>query len=150
AATGQNAGKTTTSLGLIAGFQKRQSAVGFMKPVGQEYIEVETGQHAGKDVLLVKSHFPLKDPYEEMSPALLPRGYTRAHLDGRVDHKDLTDKILKCFHSIRKRNQVAVIEGTGHIGVGSIVDLNNAQVAALLKVPIILIASGGLGSSFDE
>jgi dethiobiotin synthase len=150
AATGQNVGKTTTSLGLIAGFQKRQSAVGFMKPVGQEYIEVETGQHVDKDVLLFKSHFQLKDPYEEMSPVLFPRGFTRDYLDGRVDHKDLTDKILKCFHAIRKRNQMTVIEGTGHIGVGSIVNLNNAQVAALLKIPIILIASGGLGSSFDE
>src|SRR4029077_13711634 len=28
--------------------------------------------------------------------------------------------------------------------------LNNAQVAALLKSPVLLIASGGLGSSFDE
>jgi phosphate acetyltransferase len=150
AATGQNVGKTTTCLGLISGLKKRHASVGFMKPIGQEYIEVETGQHVDKDVLLFKSHFQLNDPYEEMSPVLFPRGFTRDYLDGKVDHKDLTEKILKCFHAIQKRNRITVIEGTGHTGVGSIVDLNNAQVAALLKVPVILIASGGLGSSFDE
>ena len=45
---------------------------------------------------------------------------------------------------------MTVVEGTGHTGVGSIVELNNAQVASLLKTPLVLIASGGLGSSFDE
>lgn len=150
AATGQNVGKTTACLGLIAGLKKRHASVGFIKPVGQEHIETETGIHVDKDVLLFKSHFKLKDPYEEMSPVLFPRGFTRDYLDGKVDHEDLVQKILNCFLMIRKRNRVTVIEGTGHTGVGSIVDLNNAQVAALLKVPVILIASGGLGSSFDE
>ncbi|MBU6149534.1 MAG: AAA family ATPase, partial [Verrucomicrobia bacterium] len=46
--------------------------------------------------------------------------------------------------------QVLVVEGTGHMGVGSILDLNNAQVAKELNLPVLLIASGGLGSSFDE
>jgi BioD-like phosphotransacetylase family protein len=30
------------------------------------------------------------------------------------------------------------------------VELNNAQVASLLQVPMVIVASGGLGSSFDE
>lgn len=150
AATGQNVGKTTTCLGLVSGLKKRHKSIGFIKPVGQEYIETETGIHVDKDVLLFKSYFKLQDPYEEMSPVLFPRGFTRDYLDGNVDHQDLVEKILHSFKSITKRNAITVIEGTGHTGVGSIVDLNNAQVAALLKCPIILIASGGLGSSFDE
>ena len=28
--------------------------------------------------------------------------------------------------------------------------MNNAQVAALLKLPVILVAPGGVGSSFDQ
>jgi hypothetical protein len=150
AATGQNVGKTTTCLGLVSGLKKRIPSVGFMKPVGQEYVETETGAHVDKDVLLFKSHFDLQDPYEEMSPVLFPRGFTRDFLDGRVDQKDLVAKICRSFNSIRSRNEMTVIEGTGHTGVGSIVDLNNAQVAAHLKSPLILVASGGLGSSFDE
>src|SRR5689334_1552277 len=150
AATGQNVGKTTTCLGLVAGLKKRFKSVGFMKPVGQEHVEIETGIRVDKDVVLFKSHFKLKDPYEEMSPVLFPRGFTRDYLDGRVDHEDLVGKIVRSHQSITERNAMTVIEGTGHTGVGSIVDLNNAQVAALLKCPILLVASGGLGSSFDE
>lgn len=150
AATGQNVGKTTTCIGLLAGLKKRHKSVGFLKPVGQEYIETETGLHVDKDVLLFKSYFKLQDPYEEMSPVLFPRGFTRDFLDGKVDHRDLSGKILRSFQAIASRSAVTVIEGTGHTGVGSIVDLNNAQVASLLKCPVILIASGGLGSSFDE
>ncbi|MBI3508023.1 MAG: AAA family ATPase [Chlamydiia bacterium] len=150
AATGQNIGKTTTCLGLMAGLIKRGLSVGFLKPIGQEYIETEFGVHVDKDVVLFKSHFQLNDPYEEMSPVLFPRGFTRDYLDGKIDHGHLVEKIEKAFRAIQTRYEAAVIEGTGHTGVGSIVDLNNAQVAAKLKCPMILVASGGLGSSFDD
>jgi BioD-like phosphotransacetylase family protein len=36
------------------------------------------------------------------------------------------------------------------LGVGSIVNINNAQVAGLLGLDIILVASGGIGSCFDQ
>lgn len=150
AATGQNVGKTTTCLGLVSGLKKRHKAVGFLKPVGQEHIETEAGVHVDKDVVLFKSYFKLPDPYEEMSPVLFPRGFTRDYLDGRVDHANLVTKIKDSYAAIISRNDITVIEGTGHTGVGSIVDLNNAQVAAMLKSPVIIVASGGLGSSFDE
>ena len=150
AATGQNVGKTTTCLGLVSGLKKRFESVGFMKPVGQEHIETETGVHVDKDVVLFKSHFELKDSYEEMSPVLFPRGFTRDYLDGKVDHKDLVEKIGASYAAIAKRNEAFVVEGTGHTGVGSIVDLNNAQFAALLKCPVVLVASGGRGSAFDD
>lgn len=150
AATGQNVGKTTLCLGLISGLLKHYDSVGFIKPVGQEHIEVEEKIPVDKDVALFKSYFQLKDPYSEMSPVLFPRGFTRDFLDGRVSHENLKEKILSSYAEISKRHAITVIEGTGHTGVGSIVNLNNAQVASLLKAPVILIASGGLGSSFDE
>lgn len=150
AATGQNIGKTTTCLGLLAGLKKRYQQAGYLKPVGQEYMETETGVHVDKDVLLFRSTFELYDSYEEMSPVLFPKRFTRDYLDGKVDTNSLVQKIKHAYKAISTRYPVTVIEGTGHMGVGSIVGLNNAQVAALLGVPMILIASGGLGSSFDE
>jgi len=46
--------------------------------------------------------------------------------------------------------QFTVVEGTGHTGVGSIVDCNNARIAAELGVDMVLVANGGLGSAFDD
>ena len=40
--------------------------------------------------------------------------------------------------------------GTGHVGVGSIVDMSNSQVAALVGADVVLVANGGLGSAFDD
>ena len=40
AATRQNDGKTTTSLGLLAALQKYHPRVGYIKPVGQRLVEI--------------------------------------------------------------------------------------------------------------
>ncbi|MGE5196109.1 MAG: AAA family ATPase [Anaerolineae bacterium] len=150
AATGQNIGKTTVCLGLLSGLLKRYSHVGFMKPVGQQHLEIQGGHFVDKDVMLFKEWFHLKSTPLEMSPVLIPQGFTKRFLDGMIKREDLAIKIQESFFSIQREHDFTLVEGTGHVGVGSIIDLNNAQVAALLGLPIILIATGGIGSAFDE
>ncbi|WP_420420935.1 phosphotransacetylase family protein [Simkania sp.] len=149
AATGQHVGKTTTCLGLMAGLIKRHKQVGFLKPIGQEHVETETGIRVDKDVLLFKDHFKLQDDYSLMSPVLFPRGFTRDYLDGKIEESSMQEKIATSFEAIKTQNKCLVVEGTGHVGVGSIVNFSNARVASELNLPLIIIASGGLGSSFD-
>lgn len=149
AATGQHVGKTTTCLGLVSGLLKKHKNVGFIKPIGQEHVEIETGVYVDKDVLLFKDHFHLKQDEAAMSPVLFPRGFTRDFLDGKVEEKDLQSRIEESYKAISKSSEAIVIEGTGHVGVGSIVNFSNARVASLLELPMILVASGGLGSAFD-
>ncbi len=43
-----------------------------------------------------------------------------------------------------------MVEGTGHAGVGSVFDMSNGDVAALLDVRVIIISSGGIGRPIDE
>ena len=123
--------------------------MGFIKPIGQEHVEIETGVYVDKDVVLFKDHFHLKQSEASMSPVLFPRGFTRDFLDGKVKEEDLQSKIEESYKTISKSSDAIVIEGTGHVGVGSIVNFSNARVASLLGLPMILVASGGLGSSFD-
>ncbi|MCB1085020.1 MAG: AAA family ATPase [Chlamydiia bacterium] len=149
AATGQHVGKTTTCLGLVSGLRKRRKHVGFLKPIGQEHIEIETGIHVDKDVLLFKDHFGLEEKEEVMSPVLFPRGFTRDYLDGKVQEEELKERIEASFREITKNNGFVVVEGTGHVGVGSIANFSNARVASLLGLEMLIVASGGLGSSFD-
>lgn len=150
ASTGQNVGKTTTCLGLLSGLKKLYPRVAFMKPVGQEHVETETGLHVDKDVILFKEHFGLGCPYEEMSPVLFPPGFTKKILEGEVDGKELSEKISRSFNTLKNSHDFVLVEGTGHVGVGSIANLNNAQVASMLDLSVILVAPGGLGSAFDE
>ena len=43
-----------------------------------------------------------------------------------------------------------LIEGTGHAGVGAVIGLSNAQVAAMLGSPAVIVSEGGVGRPIDE
>lgn len=149
-ATGQNVGKTTLCLGLIALLEKRYSNIGFIKPVGQRHVKTESGTPVDKDVVLFKKHFDLNDAYTDMSPILFPKGFTRNYIDGAYDNEDFEATIKSAYQKISKGKDYTIVEGTGHIGVGSITDLNNARVAKALGLDVILISTGGIGKAFDE
>jgi dethiobiotin synthetase len=136
AATRQHVGKTSTCLGLVSGLTKRFGRVGFIKPVGQEHVKAENVR-VDKDVKLVREHFSLTHcRLEQMSPVVIPAGYTRKYLD-KVDGFGDTEQLYKInssFAAIRDSSDFVVVEGTGHVGVGSICNVSNAQVAAMLGV----------------
>jgi hypothetical protein len=83
AATRQHVGKTTVSLAVLSGLTKRFDKIGFVKPVGQQHVKVESKNsgkeiRVDKDVELIKEHFHLDHlDYEDMSPILIPGGYTK-------------------------------------------------------------------------
>ncbi len=149
-ATGQNVGKTTICLGAISGLLKRYSDIGFIKPVGQQHVKVDDGIMVDKDVVLFKKRFSLPHHWEEMSPVIIPAGYTRRFLDGEFTVDELKKKIVSSFERMVENNSYTVVEGTGHIGVGSIIGLNNAKVASILGLDMVIIVTGGLGSAIDE
>jgi len=156
AATKQHVGKTTTSLALMSGLQKRFPKVGFIKPVGQQHVDVfsktlGTYIQVDKDICLLKEQFHLDHiDYRHMSPVIIPRGYTKKYIDGKISFDDQVKEIDSAFSEVDKASDVVLIEGTGHCAVGSIVNVNNAKVANLLGASMLLIANGGLGSAFDE
>ncbi|GLD98038.1 hypothetical protein PINS_up006735 [Pythium insidiosum] len=152
AATRQHVGKTSTCLGLLQGLTSRIENIGFLKPVGQQSVLVEDNSlRVDKDVAVAKEIFHLNEcHYADMSPVVIPPGYTRDFLDGKITLESQLQKIRQSFERITSLNDYTIVEGTGHTGVGSIVDINNARIAAELGVDMILIANGGIGSAFDD
>ena len=150
AATGQNVGKTTLCLGLLSGLRKRRTAVGFLKPIGQQHAASFDGSEVDKDVILFKDHFHLTPSYTAMSPVICPHGFTKDYLDHKFEEKNLLQKITESFEQLARENEFVLVEGTGHIGVGSIFHLNNAKIAKHLGIDVVIVVTGGLGSSFDE
>ena len=59
-------------------------------------------------------------------------------------------EIQEAYKSLTQKNDFVVVEGTGHAGVGSVFNMSNADVAALLGIKVILVSIGGIGSSIDE
>jgi BioD-like phosphotransacetylase family protein len=147
AATGQNRGKTTASLGLLEGFLRRGLKAGFMKPVGQRTV-IDDGEPADEDAVLMRTTFKLLEPYSVLSPVHIPRGFTKAYIAGEVV-EDLGARIAKA-HASFANHDVLLIEGTGHAGVGAVIGLSNATVAARLGAPAIIVSEGGVGRPIDE
>jgi phosphate acetyltransferase len=157
AATGMHVGKTTLSLGVFRGLEAKwgHGRVAYCKPLGQRYKDVllPDGRtiKVDPDVETVRNFFKLdKFAWEHMSPVVFPPGYTRKVIDGRIQTADLLHKIKDSFTALATNSDFTLLEGSGHIGVGSIVNLNNAQVAGALGVDVVMIAPGGLGVSFDQ
>ena len=147
AATGQNRGKTTASLGLMDGFLRRGLRAGFMKPVGQRTV-IDDGQPADEDAVLMRTVFGLQEPYSVLSPVHIPRGFTKSYIAGDVV-EDLPAKIAAA-HATFAGHDLLLIEGTGHAGVGAVIGLSNAAVAASLGAPAIIVSEGGVGRPIDE
>ena len=148
AATGQNRGKTTASLGIIAGFSLAGHRLGFLKPVGQRYLVVD-GTRADEDAILIREVCGLEDALNDMSPVTLPRHFTTDYILGRID-EDLGAQVKSAFERIAVGKDLVVIEGTGHAGVGAVVGLSNAAAAALLESKVIIVSEGGVGRPIDE
>src|SRR5213593_1727697 len=79
AATRMNDGKTTVSLGLIAALQQHFPRVGYIKPVGQRFVEIAE-QKIDEDILLMDSVYRLNCPLVDMSPIAVKPYFTRKYL----------------------------------------------------------------------
>ena len=148
AATQQNDGKTTTAVGLFAALSKTLGQIGFIKPVGQRFVEVD-GKQIDEDTVLIDQTFGVKVPIEAMSPIAVEPDFTRKYIQ-HSNNDFLVRRIQNSFDRAAWEKDFVIIEGTGHAGVGSVFDLSNARVAKLLQSKVLLITKGGIGRAIDE
>jgi dethiobiotin synthetase len=148
AATEQDTGKTTTSLGLYSALGKKFPQIGYIKPVGQRFTEVD-GRRIDEDSLLIQTVYQTRVPLEDMSPITIEPSFTRRYID-EANHDTLVRRIRHSFDRASWEKDFAIIEGSGHAGVGSVFDLSNASVARILESKVLLVVPGGIGLPIDE
>ncbi len=144
----QNAGKTTVSLGLYKIFQERGLKPAFLKPVGQQTVTVGHTD-VDKDSYLMGEVYRCRNKLKDMSPVTIGHGYTEQYIFN-PQQDVLRNRILSSFNSLTKNKNSIIIEGTGHAGVGSVIDLSNADVAKMLGSKVLIVSEGGIGRSIDE
>lgn len=148
-ATGQHCGKTTISLSLMHLARKKYDRVGFMKPIGPKWVEFN-GLIVDKDAAMFSSVFGVEEDVALMSPVTLVPGTTRQFLDGKIDSSAPRKAIRAACEALEKKYDFLIIEGAGHGGVGSVVGMNNAMIAAELNAPVLLVTGGGIGNVIDS
>lgn len=148
AATGQHVGKTTSTLGLVTNLRNMGFRTGYCKPVGQQYLTVD-GKIADKDAVLFAQVVGFDIIPEIHSPVVLAQGATKQYLDD-PSHFHYPELLREAAQTLESSNDIMVYEGTGHPGVGSVVNLSNADVAELLGAGIIMVVEGGIGRTIDR
>lgn len=148
AATRQNDGKTTTSLGLLAALQEYFPRIGYIKPVGQRFVSVDEHK-IDEDIVLMDAVYRLNCPLVDMSPIAVESHFTRKYLEA-ADNEALVRRIQSAFDRVAWEKDFVLCEGSGHAGVGSVFDLSNAQIAKLLQAKVIIVTQGGIGRPIDE
>ncbi len=150
----QHAGKTVTSIGLISLLKKiiPVEKIGYIKPVGQQLVDLPSGIRVDKDVRVMEHFSGIPDmDLEKLSPVQLGAGFTKAYLanpEKDIISRELAGKIKDSFASLAHKD-VIVAEGTGHPGVGGIIGLSNAGVGNLLNADILYLSGGGIGKALD-
>lgn len=148
AATNQHVGKTTSTLGLAAIYRSLGLNVGYCKPVGQEFLDLND-LRVDKDTLLFADllGFNLHPAYH--SPVILGPGATTAYLD-HPEQFQYRREVMTAAQYLQQVHELVIYEGTGHPGVGSVVNLSNADVASMLDLGVVMIVEGGIGSTIDR
>jgi len=150
AATRMNDGKTTTSLGLYSALNDGEKKIGYIKPVGQRFVDVN-GEKIDEDSFLLTETFDVSVPIQAMSPIVVDKDFTKNYLDDSAFiYPKIVNRLCRSFDRAAYEKDYIIIEGTGHAGVGSVFDLSNAEVANILSAKVIIVASGGIGRPIDE
>lgn len=151
AATRQNDGKTTTSLGLFGAFRSLGHNVSYIKPVAQRIVEVENGIEVDEDTFLLDSVYDVRIPIAAMSPVAVDSSFTRRYLDDPASMSPrIADTICRAFDRAAYEKEIIIVEGSGHAGVGSVFNASNADNAKMLGSKVIIVAAGGIGKPVDE
>lgn len=148
AATSQHVGKTTSTLGLAAGFKKANINTGYCKPVGQRHIELK-GSVVDKDAVLFADLLKLDIEPSIHSPVIIGKGATTKFLNNPEKY-DLKALIREASEKLSATHDAIIYEGTGHPGVGSVGNVSNADVAKLLDARVVMVVEGGIGNTIDR
>jgi BioD-like phosphotransacetylase family protein len=148
AASSQHVGKTTSTLGLASCFGQMGYKVGYCKPVGQQAVTVGINP-VDKDTVLFADLIQFNIEPMLHSPVILGKGATSDFLEdpGRFNYKE---QIMHASQVLEASHDLVIYEGTGHPGVGSVVNLSNAEVARMLGAGVVFIVEGGIGSAIDK
>jgi len=149
AATGQNSGKTTTSLSLLHLARKKYDKIGFIKPIGPKLATLN-GRLVDKDAALMAQVYGLEKYLEYMSPVVLQPGTTKKVLEGEILPADFEQKVLTAVEVLDRACDFLIVEGAGHSGVGTVLGMSNAHIARLVDAPVLMVTGGGIGNVVDS
>ena len=145
AGTDTDVGKTLVSVALLRLAREQSLTTAAIKPIAAGCKKSAEGLR-NDDALALQSIITAPLLYDEINPIALEPAIA-PHIAAKYIHCEITAKYLaaKCDHVFQKNNDFTLVEGAG----GWSVPLNDsetlADLAKLLKIPVVLVVGLKLG-----
>ena len=142
--TDTGVGKTTFSVALIHALQQQGLRVAAMKPVaaGGEMID---GQLLNEDVLVLRSAANIKADLHNVNPYTFASPIAPHIAAAQAGAEIALDKIVSAYAALSAQADAVVVEGAGGFLVPLGAQLDTANLARALELPMILVVGMRLG-----
>lgn len=143
--TDTGVGKTFVACGLAALLRDAGYRVGVMKPAETGCVEKE-GELFPEDAVRLKEASGSADPLEKICPYRFIDPLAPAVAAERSGITLDIDRIRKIYEGIRAGNDITLVEGAGGLLVPLLPHYTYADLAKLLKLPVLVVAANRLGA----
>lgn len=143
--TDTGVGKTFFACGLAALLKDSGYKVGVMKPAETGCIEKD-GELVPQDAIYLKEASGCAEPMERICPYRFPDPLAPSIAAERAGVKIDVDHLLDVYHDIGSRHDVTLVEGAGGLMVPLLPSYTYADLAGVLKLPVIVVAVNKLGA----
>jgi dethiobiotin synthetase len=142
--TDTGVGKTFFACGLAAYLRQSGYRVGVMKPAETGCAE-QNGDLFPDDAVRLKIASGCAEPIERICPHRLPEPLAPSVAAERAGVKIDIDELLSVYTEISARHDITLVEGAGGLMVPILPSYTYADLARVLKLPIVVIAANKLG-----
>lgn len=142
--TDTGVGKTTFAVALIYALQQRGLRVAAMKPVAAGGALIEGGL-LNEDVLALSAAANVKADVQSMNPYAFASPIAPHIAAAQVNVEIELEKILAAYAALSTQADAVVVEGAGGFRVPLGAQLDTADLARVLDLPIILVVGMRLG-----
>jgi uncharacterized protein len=145
----ESSGKTAIALALARLFEERGDSVGYMKPKGTR-LQSSVGKTLDEDPMLARELLDLEAEMHDLEPIVYSPTFIEQAIRNREDPAELRDRVCEAFEALADGRDRMLVEGGGRYEIGGIVDLTDADIAALLDARVLLVAPYETPSDLDD
>ncbi|SDC57426.1 phosphotransacetylase family protein [Natrinema hispanicum] len=145
----ESSGKTAITLALARLARSAGDSVGYMKPKGTR-LQSNVGKTLDEDPLLARELLELEAEIHDLEPVVYSPTFIEQVIRGREDPDDLRERVREAFETLAADHDRLFVEGGGSYDIGQIVDLTDADIAALFDARVLLVASYEIPADIDD
>jgi len=145
----ESSGKTAITLALARLARSAGDSVGYMKPKGTR-LQSNVGKTLDEDPLLARDLLELEAEIHDLEPVVYSPTFIEQVIRGRETPDELRERVQDAFGTLAADHDRMFVEGGGRYDIGQIVDLTDADIAALFDARVLLVASYEIPADIDD